>query len=167
MSGDRSNPFDRVVEPWEGVIADMEGVAAGYRETGWAVIELHPGDVAALDGRDEDDGDSEGEGRFGLEVLVPDDEFDRLDGWIEAGARFDSYEIYRTVESGIVFLLVLLTDEASERAVCVPAYYETSKVGKLRERAEREGVFFTYVRRLRRDRVITFTQDDPDLFFPE
>lgn len=161
MSGDEPNPFDRVVESWEGVIADMEGIATEYREAEWDVLELHPGNVATL-GVEGGDGD-----RFGLEALVPDPEFDRLESWIESGTEFGSYEVFRTTDSGIVFLLVVLTDEATERAVCVPAYYESSKLNHLRDRAESEGVFFTYVRRLRRDRVITFTQDDPELFFPD
>jgi hypothetical protein len=194
VSEDVPNPFDRVVEPWEGVIEDMEAIAAEFREAEWDVLELHPGDVATLDGSgreagtggDEGEGEAGGDGgnggddtdgadtasdtdtdRFGLEVLVPDPEFEQLESWIEKGTRFGSYEVYRTTENGVVFLLVVLTDEATERAVCVPAYYESEKASALRERAEREGVFFTYVRRLRRDRVITFTGDDPDFFLPE
>lgn len=173
MSGEEPDPFDRVVEPWQAVVEDMEGLAAEYREIGWEVLELHPGDVATLDGGgdsgdDGDDGtggDSEDD-RHGLEVLVPDPEFEELEAWIEEGARFGSYEVYRTTEDEVVFLLVVLTDEATERAVCVPAYYETSSVETLRTCAEHDGVFFTYVRRLQRDRVITFTGDDPGLFLP-
>jgi hypothetical protein len=155
VSENGSNPFDRVVGSWEAVVADMDDVATEYRRAGWEVLELHPGDVAVLD-----------EERFGLEVLVPDDEFDRLEGWVDAGAEFDSYEVYRTVDSEIVFLLVVLTEVASERAVCVPAYYERSKAEGLHERADREGEIFTHVRRLRRDRIVTFTQADPGPFFP-
>jgi len=166
VSGEESDPFDRVVEPWQAVVEDMEGLAAEYREIGWEVLELHPGDVATLDGGGGDGDDGEDD-RHGLEVLVPDPEFEELEAWIEEGTRFGSYEVYRTTEDEVAFLLVVLTDEATERAVCVPAYYEMSNVETLRACAEHDGVFFTYVRRLQGDRVITFTGDDPGLFLPD
>lgn len=155
---DAENPFDRVAGSWDAVVADMEATAGEYREAGWNVLELHPSDVAAIDRPD----------RFGLEVLVPDDEFDALEEWIDGGSSFDSYEVFRAEDAGIVFLLTVLKDETNEQAVCCPGYYDATSDGNaLRERAGDVGTFYTHVRRLRRDRVVTFSHDDPAPFFPE
>lgn len=150
------HPFDPsspLLEHWDELMADVASTAEIYREEGWDVLELHPGDVTALAEPDE----------FGLDVLVPDDEFDELESWVAEG-RFGEFEVYRA-ESGMVFLLVVTRDEANRRAVCLPAYYGFEAVTGLAERAEREGRFLTHVRRLDGERV-TFTHDDPAPFFP-
>jgi hypothetical protein len=149
------NPFDRVVEPWEAVIEDMEATAAEYREAGWEVLELHPGDVTVLDGD-----------RYGLDVLVPGNEYERLTD-LAATGTFDSYEVYRADESGIAFVLAVLEDPAGEQAVCCPAYYETSEADGMARRADAEGRMYTHIRPLANDEAVTFAYEDPDLFFVE
>ena len=149
------NPFDRVVEPWEAVMGDMEATAAEYREAGWETLELHPGDVTVLDGE-----------RYGLDVLVPGDEYERLADVAEAGT-FDSYEVYRASESGIVFALAVLEDPASEQAVCCPVYYERSNADEMARRAHEEGRMYTHIRPLADDEAVTFAYEDPDLFFAD
>jgi hypothetical protein len=154
--GGGPHPFDPaspLLEHWEDLMEDVAATADIYREEGWEVLELHPGDVTALDDPDE----------FGLDVLVPDDQFERLESWVAEG-RFGEFEVYRA-ESGMVFLLVVTRDETHRRAVCLPAYYGFEAVPGLAARAEREGRFLTHVRRLDGERV-TFTHDDPAPFFP-
>lgn len=150
------HPFDPsspLLEHWDDLMGDVAATADIYREEGWDVLELHPGDVTALAEPDE----------FGLDVLVPDDEFGRLETWVAEG-RFEEFEVYRA-ESGMVFLLVVTRDDENRRAVCLPAYYGFEAVPGLAERAEREGRFLTHVRRLDGERV-TFTHDDPSPFLP-
>jgi hypothetical protein len=149
------NPFDRVVEPWEAVMGDMEATAEEYREADWGVLELHPGDVTVLDGE-----------RYGLDVLVPGDEYERLAEIAEAGT-FDSYEVYRASESEIVFALAVLEDPASEQAVCCPVYYEESEADEMVRRADAEGRMFTHIRPLANDEAVTFAYEDPGLFFTD
>ena len=85
----------------------MEATAEGYREAGWDVLEIHPGDVTALDGSGgsedgtDDEGGGRGDERYGLEVLVPAPAFEQLDAWIDEGAQFGSYEVYRTTENDV------------------------------------------------------------------
>ncbi|QLH83187.1 DUF7529 family protein [Halosimplex pelagicum] len=142
-----------VREHWEDLIGDMDATAAEFEEAGWETLRLHPGDVTAVTGD-----------RWGFDVLVPDDEFERLREWVEAGA-FDEHDVYR-VESGIQFALVVLKDDDGERAVCCPLYYDDAAVEGLGELAERRGRVETHVRNLAEE-YVTFTHDEPDLFFPD
>lgn len=152
MSGENES-FARVMGVWEEVIADMEATAAEYREAGWAVLELHPGDVTVLDGE-----------RYGLDVLVPGDEFRELEAFTDE-TTFDSYEVYRASDEGMVFALCVLEDSGNERAVCCPTYYERDRAQGLQQRAREEGVMYTHVRPLSDDRAVTFTYEDPSHFF--
>jgi hypothetical protein len=147
----------RVAPRWTQVIEDMHATAEEYAEDGWETVELHPGDVMVLAGETAD-------GRAGLDVLVPDNEFDRLTD-AAAARTFDAYDVFRTTEDGIVFLLDVLTDAEAEVAVFVPAYYDVTDAETLRSTAA-DGTVTTYVRRLRDDRRVEFDHDDPDLFLP-
>lgn len=150
-----SNPFEQVVGYWEHVIDDMEATAAEYRENGWEVVELHPGDVAVLD--DE---------QYGFDVLVPDDEFEQLTAVVE-NATLDDTSVFHAVDDDIAFVLTVVLDTESETAVCCPLYYDSQNTGDLREQADREGQLDTYIRTLSNDRSIAISHDDPSLFFPE
>ncbi|MFC7139236.1 hypothetical protein ACFQMA_05210 [Halosimplex aquaticum] len=142
-----------VREHWDDLIGDMEATAAEFEAACWDVLELHPGDVTAVTGE-----------RWGFDVLVPDDEFEQLREWVDAG-DFDEHDVYR-VESGIVFALVVLKDATDERAVCCPLYYDDAAVEGLGEIAAREGLLYTHVRNLAEE-YVTFTHEEPALFFPD
>lgn len=154
--GDAPSPFEAgspLAGHWAALLADATATADVYRGEGWEVLELHPTEASVRTDPD----------AFGLEVRVPDDEFERLSSWVAAG-RFDEYEVYRA-ETGRVFLLVVASDEANRRVVCVPAHYGFESASALAERAGSEERFHTRVRRDDGERV-TFTHDDPDPFFP-
>lgn len=150
-----SNPFSEVVGYWEEVISDMEATAAEYREAGWDVVELHPGDVTVLD--DE---------QYGFDILVPDDEFDQLET-VVADAAFEDTKMFHAEDDGIAFVLTVILDSDRGIAVCCPFYYDLQSVGDLRQQADREDQLDAYIRTLSNDRSITISHDDPDLFFPE
>lgn len=140
-------------EHWDEFIGDMEATAAEFRAGGWAVLELHPGDVTALSGE-----------QWGFDVLVPDDEFEQLESWVETGS-FDDHDVYRAAPD-LVFVLVVLKDEDAERAICCPLYYERDAIEGLRELASREGRIYTHVRRLSEE-YVHVTHEEPELFFPD
>jgi hypothetical protein len=150
-----SNPFTEVVGYWEEVIDDMEATAAEYRETGWDIVELHPGDVTVLN--DE---------QYGFDVLVPDDEFDQLET-VVANAVFEDTRVFHAEDEGIAFVLTVVLDSDREVGICCPLYYELQNVGDLRKQTDRDGRLDMYVRTLSNDRSVTISHDDPDLFFPE
>ncbi|WP_254765984.1 DUF7529 family protein [Salinilacihabitans rarus] len=175
---------DAVLEFWEAFVDDVAATADAYRESGWDVLELHPGDVAPqpgpLDrptlGGDEGDGDADAGAdadpapdpdvdRLGFDVLVPDDEFDALESLLDDGFAASSYETFRAERGGAAFVLVVERDEASERAVFVPLHYRPSDTERLRRLASQRGVVHAYVRPLSRRRVVTFSHEEPDSFF--
>ena len=147
----------RIAPRWTRVIEDMHATAEEYADADWGTVQLHPGDVTVLAGDTAD-------GRAGLDVLVPGEEFERLTDAV-ADRTFDSHDVFRTTESGVVFLLDVLTDADEDVAVFVPAYYEVTDAETLRSTAA-DGTVTTYVRRLRNDRRVEFDHDDPDLFLP-
>jgi len=140
-------------EHWDDLMDDMRAIAGEMRAGGREVLELHPGDVTAVTGE-----------RWGFDALVPDDEFDRLAAWVDAGT-FDDHDVYRA-ESGLVFLLVVLRDSDRRRAICCPLYYDRAAADGLWTLAEREGRIHTHVRRLSEE-YVTLTHEEPELFFPD
>jgi hypothetical protein len=148
-----SNPFGQVVGYWDDVINDMEVTADEYREAGWDIVELHPGDVVVLD-----DG--------GFDILVPDDEFDQLTEIIDS-ATLDDSRVFHAEDDGIAFVLTVVLDSEREVGVCCPLYYNLQNVDDLRKQANREDRVGMSVRTLSNDRSVTISHDDPELFFPE
>ncbi|WP_266074725.1 DUF7529 family protein [Haladaptatus caseinilyticus] len=147
----RAMPF------WEDVIADMEATAAEYEEMGWNTLELHPGDVTPLWTEQDDE--------FGLDVLVPDNEFEAVERLLDDGIEFDAFEVYRAMGDHLVFVVVVMEDHDEDAAVCYPAYYDVRGAEKMLREAMDAGTMYTYIRTLSEDRV-QFTHDDPTVFQP-
>lgn len=143
---------------WDDLEADVSASAAEYEDRGWETLELHTGDVTALDGEYGD--------RVGLSVLVPDDEFDALADHLADGA-VTGYEVYRTRVGGTVALLVALEDESRERAVLFPAYYgaDDERARRLFEQARADGELPVHLRTLSDDRV-EVRLSEPELLAP-
>jgi hypothetical protein len=156
-----THPLSGVMDFWERVIDDMEATAAEYREVGWDVVELHPGDVtpvpAMLDTAESDE--------FGLDALVPGDEFETVEGLV-ADAEFDAYDAYRAERGDVVFLVVAMLAEETETAVTVPLYYRTNEAAPMLDRATEAGEMRVFVRPLSDDRRVIFVQDDPETLLP-
>ena len=149
----------RVLGVWDDVLQDMEATAEEYRDEGWDVLEIHPGDVASPDGKQG--------GRWGIDVLVPDDEFEELEHLIEVGEfSFDDSEVYRATASGLVLLVVAVLDHDAEVAIVFPTYYDVNQGRSMLERAMEAGEMRTHLRPLDLENVVTFTHDDPSLFMP-
>lgn len=150
---------DAILEAWEHVVEDMEATAAEYRERGWEVVDLHPGDVTALP-PDHD--------RFGLDVLVPGDEFDTVSELVtDDGAAFDEFEVFRAGRGGYVFLVVAVEDAAREQVVLVPAYYGIEDAEETLTGVREQGRFPLHVRPLTVDGVVTVEPSEPELLLPE
>ncbi|WP_246045652.1 DUF7529 family protein [Halorussus ruber] len=148
----------RAAEFWDEIISDMEATADEYEADGWDTLQLHPGDVTALVPDDNDE-------RFGLDVLVPDDEFAELESLLDGGVAFDAYEAFRAMADGLVLFVVAMEDRDSEVAVLYPAYYDAQNAQTMLTTAESAGEMHTYVRTLT-DEQIEFTHDEPQNFGP-
>ncbi|WP_243700349.1 DUF7529 family protein [Halorussus pelagicus] len=147
----------RAAEFWEDIVADMEATAEEYEAEGWETLQLHPGDVTPLvpDGEGDDD--------FGIDVLVPDDEFGELESLLEGGISFDSYEAFRATADSLVLLVVAMEDPDAQLAVLYPAYYDAESAQSMLAAAERAGEMRSYVRTLTNDRI-EFTHREPENF---
>lgn len=153
-------PFEDVVSHWDVVIEEMAATAEEYADEGWTTVTLHPGDVSVSAGEKPN-------ANTGFDVLVPGEEFRALRAAVE-DRTFDSYEVLRTVEQGIVFLLTVLTDAEDDVAVFVPAYYDVDETDALQVAVENDdGRLRTHVRQLREGERVEFSHEDPSLFFPE
>jgi hypothetical protein len=156
-------PPEGVLDYWDAVVADMEATVEEYREDGWDVVEVFPGDVTTLSGQHPT------VDRYGLDLVVPGELASELHDHVEApDAGFDSTSVFRAVATGIVFLVVVVEDSDRGIAVIAPAFYDSDDevAGEMIERATREGEMHLHVRDLASEHVATFTHDDPSLFFP-
>lgn len=147
------SPPPAVGENWQELLDDAEAMAAEYREEGWEALVIQTGDVTALDSDP-----------FGLSVLAPGSEFEALDELVDR-VTFDTSHVYRTDDGGVRFLIVVAEATADEVAVVVPAFLSLRDADTLEARASEEGTMYTHVRPLSADRRVTFTHDDPGLFF--
>ncbi|USZ69505.1 hypothetical protein NGM10_07155 [Halorussus salilacus] len=148
----------RAMEFWDEVVADMEATAAEYEADGWETLQLHPGDVTTRTPDGDDD-------RFGLDVLVPGDEFEAVEDLLAGEVAFGSYEAFTAMADGLVLLVVAMEDATEQVAVLYPAYYDAEDASEMLEAAERAGEMRTYLRTLKNDRI-EFTHEDPEPFAP-
>lgn len=149
---------------WDEIVSDMEATAAEYEQQGWDTLQLHPGDVAVLPGETPEGDRVE---KFGIDVLVPDNEFEDVEAMLGRGVAFDTYEVFKAEVAGMVYLLVAMEDTDEDAAMLYPAYYQVSDpdTTTLFDRAREEGVLYSFVRRLD-DRQVQLRHDDPTLFEP-
>jgi hypothetical protein len=164
VGGGEDHPLAGAIDRWEAVIDDMETTAAEYREAGWTAVELHPGDVTPLP--PVRGGDALDDDRVGLDVLVPDDEFDAVEAVADTAA-FDSYEAYRAQAGSVVFAVAAIEATASEDVVLVPLYYRAADAREMATRALDRGRLDLFVRTLSDDRRVVFSQTEPQLLLPE
>lgn len=143
---------EAVADQWAELLADADAMAERYREEGWTALVVSTRDIAVLD--DE---------LFGLDVLVPHGEYERLEELVETGA-VDRTHAFRTDAAGVRLLVVVAEAPAAEEVVFVPACLSLEEVDTLRERADAEGTMYTHVRTLATDARVTVQHEDPELF---
>jgi hypothetical protein len=151
---------EQLLGHWDQVIADMEATAEEYREDGWEVAEVHPGDVTVVDPDAEVD-------RWGLDLLVPSNEFETVEQWVVTeDSAFDSYEVFRAEVDGYVYAVVAMRDESDRRAILFPVHYDPGQAESTFRYARDEGTMYTHLHSLQPEPVVTFSQSDPSLFVP-
>jgi len=142
---------------WEDLLTDAEATAEQYREDGWETHLLTPGDVTAR---------YDSEQPYGLDVLVPESEFELADR-LRDETSFESVEVYANTVGPLVFLLVAELSTEANTAVLIPAYYNHATDGELLGLAAENGEMRVHVRSLGSDSRVTFLHDDYELFQPE
>ena len=151
----------RAMEFWGEVVEDMEATANQYADQGWYAFMCHPGDVTPIVHTDDDGEVTE----YGLDVLLPDNEFEDLEDLLDDGVEFDSFEAFSAREEGMVYLVVAMEDHDAEKAVLYPAYYDVQGAQEMLDVAAETGTMYTFVRTLSEDRI-QFTHDDGGAFQP-
>lgn len=159
VRGDIDPAADAVTDHWKVLIAEMDDVAAEYRDQGWTAHTLHPGDITPLFG--------ENVNREGLDILVPDNEFTPIEDAVEAGGTFGNATVYRNSTNGVLFFLAVLEDAPSETAILVPGYYTPDQDHAFLQYLNEEDSVELHVRPLDQRTVVTFRADDPSLFQPD
>lgn len=141
--------------------ADVDAMAEDHREAGRETVIVPPADVTVLDGTP-----------FGLEVVTQPDDFETLEAVVDA-ATLGTSHVYRLDADDARLLIVLVegtlpptgdADAAADCSIFVPAYLPLP-ADDLAERAREEAVMYTHVRPPTDDARVTFTHDDPELFF--
>jgi hypothetical protein len=151
-------PTQGLQQRWDDVEEDLRATAAELDADGWSTVTLHPADVTSRPDADPP----------GLDVMVPSNEFDDLEAELKAGATFADSAVFRSAAGGVAFLLCVLRDPDRRVAALVPAFYPQEGTGAqaLAVHAADAGVVHLHIHPLRRDRVVTFSIDDPALVFP-
>lgn len=150
---DAHSPPEAVSDRWQELLDDADATAEEYREGDWEVLQIRPGDVTPRPGEP-----------FGLDVLAPGDEYDRLEETVDR-VSFDTSHVYRAEEDEVRFYIVVVEASEAGVAVIVPAFLPLEDEAALAERAGEDGAMYTHVRPLSDDTRVTFTHEDPGLFF--
>jgi hypothetical protein len=137
---------------WKQLIVEMEQSAEEHRKAGWRTAVLHPTASGVLD-----------EGEPGIGVVVRREEFDGLDEIVSV-REIDEYEVLRADLPGEIQLLTILYSADGDAAVFVPSAVDADRLDGLRTSVD--GTFHTHVTPPADDATISFTHDDPSLFFP-
>lgn len=139
---------------WHRVVDEAEELAVDYRERDWEAEVVHPGDVTAVVKDD----------HFGLNVLAPDSEYDRVRALVDR-YTFDRSHVYRRSRETLTFLVCLFEATDDGVVVLVPAYVSATDLERLYPHAEEADEMPILVRPLEYQERATLTVDDPGLFF--
>ena len=159
MGLDKLRKVGHAAAHWSDLQADIDDIAAEYRDDGWETLVLHPGDVSVLPPTED---------APGFSLVVPQSEVQVLTSWIqESDAAFASFKVFRSTNDDLVFLAVVMEDAATNRAVLFPLYYDPKTDEHLEREAVATGHLYTHVKDLAGDETVSFRQDDPSLFVQE
>lgn len=145
---------------WERISQEISGLATEYDDRGWQAFDVQVGSVTAVH-------DTEQKERNGFSVLIPDNQFEELAKNKRFLEEFSSYELYKTNQTNLVYLVAAVEHSQARVAFLVPMYYNPSEqsLRKMFETAEKTGVIHVTLRTLSGDNI-TLTFDDPELFKP-
>jgi hypothetical protein len=136
---------------WKQLVMEMETSAGEHRNAGWETVVLHPEASGVLD-----------DGEPGLAVVVPREEFDELDR-AASSHEIDEYEVLRADFADEIHVLTILYTADAEVAIFLPAALDADRLDGLR--AVVDGTFYSHVTPPDDDATVSFTHDDPSLFF--
>lgn len=146
-----------IEEHWPEFQQEIDSMAHEYRDDGWEVVEVHPGDVVPIAPGDHD--------RWGIDVVVPNDELATVQNVVTESTP-DQLELFRSTRGELVFQLVVAKDPDDHCLVLIPTYYSESNIEPIRAAAFDRGIVQIHLRPLKQSPVITFSHEEPAVFFP-
>lgn len=138
---------------WKQLVLEMEESADKHHRAGWGTTVLHPTASGAVDDPEP-----------GIGIVVSREEFEAVDEVVNTRSVAE-YEVLRADIPGEVQFLVILFTADAEEAIFLPAAVATDPLADLRETVGDE--LYTHVTPPEDDATVSFTHDDPDLFFPD
>lgn len=147
-------------DAWTRTLREMDAVSAELSDDGWETLASPAGDTAAIPPGDDRRLDP------GFAHVIPDDDADTFAEWFMPDG-FERTRVFRATTADRLYLLTVLLDEASERAILVAGAAETSSLPPVRSAAAERGVTHSHVLRIDGTHLGSFRHADPDLFFPE
>ena len=149
------SPDNAVRGSWEDVVASMRQIKTEYAENGFETLVFNPGNIESLGDREEADVE--------FDVLVPSNEFDQFDTWVDEGFTPSTFEAYKNSEDDVVHVIVATADD--QRVCIFPLHYKAGDETSLVASAKKEGTVTVELRPLSGDGVhLTF---DPETFFED
>ncbi|PSP99202.1 hypothetical protein BRC89_05300 [Halobacteriales archaeon QS_4_70_19] len=137
---------------WKQLVLEMEESASRHGKSGWDTLTLHPTASGVVD-----------DPESGIGVVVDREEFEGLDALVSR-RQVNEYEVLRADLPDEIQVLVILYTADAEAAVFLPAAVDADRLDDLREQVDEK--LFTHVTPEDDDETVSFTHDDPSLFFP-
>lgn len=151
-AADAASPIE-ASEYWDRMLEDVSASAEEHRRAGYRTVVLHPEASGTVD-----------RGEPGIAAVVPQEEFEDLDGVVSV-REVDGYEVLRGEVPGRVHVLVQFYTADGDAVVLLPTAVDrdalTALAGAVGE------TFYLHVTPPGDDETVTFTLDDPSLFFPD
>lgn len=144
---------------WTQVLDEMTSVSSELSADGWETLASPAGDTGVTDGDDRSLDP-------GFVHVIPDDDADTFADWFVPDG-FERTEVYRATTPDQLYLLTVLFDEPSERAILVAGVVDRASLPACRSAAEEAGHVHTHLRRVDGTHLGSFRHADPDAFFPE
>ena len=153
MSGGHTVPTE-VAGRWSDLIADLETTAAELDSAGYDVVAVHAGDVTPMPEEST------------LDVLVPDDEFDRVKT-LAAEDVPDEFAVYAATEGRVTFAAIAAQDPDRHAAVCWPVFVTATAAEQLADQVQSTGEVVFRLRPLADDEAVRFVLSEPALLLDE
>ena len=138
----------------------METIASTIEEEGWETLTVPAGDAAAVTAAG---GYTD---RHGFTYVSPGDAAQTFSDWFEP-ERFGRTEVYRATGGSHLFVLTVLRDQESERAVLIAGVLDRTEVTAVEAVANETGMMYSHLFSVDGTHLGTIQHDDPEPFFPD
>ena len=145
---------------WTRLLDEMEAIASSIEDDGWETLAVPAGDATAVSA----------EGGYtdthGFTYVIPGDAAETFTDWFEPDG-FERTEVYRATSGSSVFVLTVLREQASERAVLIAGVFDRAGLTEVGRAAREAGAMYSHLFSVDGTHLGSVRHDDPEPFFPE